>query len=121
MHQNPDSNNSSNFKEAQRERLLRKLNCLIAVLQVAIGKVRRNLEEASANQQRLLRIRGNLENTLGICRKAKASLEQSNELPSELPLDLDKIQPKDVEEKARDTLRPRPQAEKQVNKMNSRR
>ena len=58
-----------------RHRLLNKLNCLIAVLEVAIGKVSKSLESDDANYERLVRIRANLENTLAICRRAKSTLE----------------------------------------------
>ena len=58
-----------------RSRLLNKLNCLVAVLEVAIGKVSKSLETDDANQERLTRIKANLENTLAICRRAKGTLE----------------------------------------------
>ncbi|MCA8971139.1 MAG: hypothetical protein KDC95_15205 [Planctomycetes bacterium] len=58
-----------------RSRLLNKLNCLVAVLEVAIGKVNKSLETKDTNQERLLRIKANLENTLAICRRAKGTLE----------------------------------------------
>lgn len=58
-----------------RSRLLNKLNCLVAVLEVAIGKVEKSLEADDSNQERLLRIKANLENTLAICRRAKGTLE----------------------------------------------
>ncbi|MBL8901375.1 MAG: hypothetical protein JNM84_27360 [Planctomycetes bacterium] len=81
---------ASNSKE-YRERLLQKLNCLIAVLQVAIAKVRRNLDTPSADLDRLGRIRANLERTLGICQKAKASLERWSQLPAQLSADLSTV------------------------------
>jgi len=58
-----------------RQRLLHKLNTLIGVLESAIGKISRNLSAPDANQERLEKIRNNLENTLQICRRAKATLE----------------------------------------------
>lgn len=58
-----------------RQRLLSKLNCLISVLEVAIGKISHNLEGESPNKDRLSRIKTNLENTLAISRRAKATLE----------------------------------------------
>lgn len=58
-----------------RSRLLNKLNCLVAVLEVAIGKVEKSLEADDSNQERLQRIKANLENTLAICRRAKGTLE----------------------------------------------
>ena len=60
-----------------RARLLTKLNCLIAVLEVAIAKISRSMEAPGANEDRLLKIRANLENTLSICSRAKQSLEKS--------------------------------------------
>jgi hypothetical protein len=60
-----------------RNRLLTKLNCLVAVLEVAIAKIGRSLEAPGANEERLLKIRGNLENTLSICHRAKQTLEQN--------------------------------------------
>lgn len=59
-----------------RTRLLTKLNCLIAVLEVAIAKITRSMEQPAANQERLLKIRANLENTLSICNRAKHTLER---------------------------------------------
>ncbi|MCB9882620.1 MAG: hypothetical protein H6834_12590 [Planctomycetes bacterium] len=119
MQNDPESHEPRETRDEQRERLLRKLNCLIAVLQVAVGKVRRNLESPDADSDRLLRIRGNLENTLNICRKAKASLERRHELPDGLPLDLEKLDPRDVERQARQLPVRRP-ATPPPNKMNYR-
>ena len=59
-----------------RNRLLTKLNCLVAVLEVAIAKIERSLSAPGANEDRLVKIRGNLENTLAICQRAKQTLEQ---------------------------------------------
>ncbi len=58
-----------------RTRLLTKLNCLIAVLEVAIAKIARSLDLPGANEERLLRIQNNLKNTLSICNRAKQTLE----------------------------------------------
>lgn len=60
-----------------RAKLLTKLNCLIAVLEVAIAKIARSMELPGAKSQRLLKIRSNLENTLSICNRAKATLEKT--------------------------------------------
>ena len=57
-----------------RARLLTKINCLITVLEVAIAKVTRSLEHEDADERRLNRIRNNLENTLGICSRARKTL-----------------------------------------------
>jgi len=64
-----------------RTRLATKLNCLIAVLEVAIAKIARSMELPGANEERLLKIRGNLENTLSICHRAKQTLERSQPTP----------------------------------------
>ena len=61
-----------------RTRLLTKLNCLIAVLEVAIAKIQRSMEVPGANEERLLKIRSNLENTLSICNRAKHTLESGD-------------------------------------------
>ena len=68
-----------------RARLLTKLNCLIAVLEVAISKISRSMDLPGANEERLLKIRTNLENTLSICNRAKNTLEtgaSGKELPA---------------------------------------
>jgi len=57
-----------------RAKLLTKLNCLIAVLEVAIAKISRSIDLPGTNEERLLKIRGNLENTLSICKRAKNTL-----------------------------------------------
>ena len=58
-----------------RERLMRKLNCLIAVLEVATAKVDRSIEGPGADVERLGRIRTNLRGTLDVCLRARAALE----------------------------------------------
>lgn len=60
-----------------RSRLATKLNCLIAVLEVAIGKITKSMDVPGANEERLLKIRGNLENTLSICHRAKQTLDKT--------------------------------------------
>ncbi|MAE75325.1 MAG: hypothetical protein CMJ85_00420 [Planctomycetes bacterium] len=67
---------SSGINSAEyKHRLLNKLNCLIAVLEIAIGKIERSMQSDDADQDRLTRIKSNLENTLAICRRAKGTLE----------------------------------------------
>jgi len=61
-----------------RTRLSTKLNCLIAVLEVAIAKITKSLDTPGANEDRLTKIRGNLENTLSICHRAKQTLDRSS-------------------------------------------
>ena len=70
---------------AYRTRLLRKLNTLIAVLEVACAKVRRSLAGPEPDVERLTRIHKNLKDTLGVCRRAKVALLRSEKLPSDLP------------------------------------
>lgn len=67
-----------------RERLLRKLNCLIAVLEVATAKVRKSLAGPDADTERLTRIRSNLQNTLDVCLRARAALERREALPKDV-------------------------------------
>ncbi len=69
----PDMLSSSEY----RARLMTKLNCLIAVLEVAIAKISKSMGLPGANEERLLKIRSNLENTLAICHRAKQTLEKS--------------------------------------------
>jgi hypothetical protein len=75
---NPDEGAQRSLGSAEyRAKLQSKLNCLIAVLEVAIAKITRNLDLPGANEQRLLKIRANLENTLAICNRAKLTLEKA--------------------------------------------
>jgi len=67
-----------------RERLLRKLNCLIAVLEVATAKVRKSLAGPDADLERLSRIRTNLQSTLDVCLRARAALERREALPKDI-------------------------------------
>jgi hypothetical protein len=60
-----------------RSRLTTKLNCLIAVLEVAIGKITKSMDVPGANEERLTKIRSNLENTLSICHRAKQTLDRT--------------------------------------------
>jgi hypothetical protein len=60
-----------------RNRLTTKLNCLIAVLEVAITKITKSMDTPGANEDRLTKVRGNLENTLSICHRAKQTLDRS--------------------------------------------
>ena len=70
---------------AYRKRLLRKLNTLIAVLEVACAKVRRSLEGPDPDIERLTRIHKNLKDTLSVCQKAKGALQRQEQLPAGLP------------------------------------
>lgn len=74
-----------------RRRLMRKLNTLIAVLEIACVKVRRSLSSPDADVERLQRIQKNLRDTLQVCTRAKKALERCERLPKNLPADLSKI------------------------------
>ncbi len=71
-----------------RERLMRKLNCLIAVLEVATAKVRQSMAQPEADQERLGRIRTNLQSTLDVCLRARVALERREGLPREVSNEL---------------------------------
>ena len=77
MDMNPerDQQDKALTSAEHRSRLLTKLNCLVAVLEVAIAKISRSMDLPGANQERLLKIRSNLQNTLSICKRAKKTLE----------------------------------------------
>jgi hypothetical protein len=66
-----------------RKRLLRKLNTLIAVLEVACAKVRRSLAGADPDVERLTRIQNNLKETLAVCLRAKRALERCEQKKNE--------------------------------------
>lgn len=70
--------------EAQRLRLLRKIECLIAVLQAAKKKVDRSLRRGGCDAERLERIRVNLCDTMEVCLRARLALQGRAELPEEL-------------------------------------
>ena len=71
-----------------RMRLKRKLNTLIAVLEVACAKVRRSLVNPDADTERLHRIHKNLKDTLQVCLRAKRALDRCEKLPEGLPTSL---------------------------------
>lgn len=66
-----------------RKRLLRKLNTLIAVLEVACAKVRRSLAGTDPDVERLTRIQNNLKETLQVCLRAKHALERCEQKSAE--------------------------------------
>jgi hypothetical protein len=77
-----DKNNNPKLPESlssteYRTRLTTKLNCLIAVLEVAIAKITKSMDVPGANEERLAKIRSNLENTLAICHRAKQTLDRT--------------------------------------------
>ncbi|MCY2961759.1 MAG: hypothetical protein NTY35_16485 [Planctomycetota bacterium] len=71
-----------------RERLMRKLNCLIAVLEVATAKVKQSMAQPEADQERLGRIRTNLQSTLDVCLRARVALERREGMPREVSNEL---------------------------------
>jgi hypothetical protein len=74
-----------------RKRLLRKLNTLIAVLEVACAKVRRSLSGPEPDIERLKRIQANLKDTLQVCIRAKTALERCEKLPADLSESLSQV------------------------------
>jgi hypothetical protein len=97
-HEEPFSETNLDSPE-YRERLMRKLNCLIAVLEVATAKVKKSLDGPAADVERLARIRTNLQSTLDVCLRARAALERREALPRDLPENLAHV----VRETASDT------------------
>lgn len=88
----PEPFHESNLDDPEyRERLMRKLNCLIAVLEVANAKVKRSLAGPSPDVDRLNKIRTNLGSTLEVCRRAKRALERREALPEGLPENLAQV------------------------------
>jgi hypothetical protein len=94
---NHDQPREEPFSEANldspeyRERLMRKLNCLIAVLEVATAKVRKSLAAPAGDTERLSRIKTNLQSTLDVCLRARAALERREALPVDLPENLSQV------------------------------
>ena len=82
--QNEETNPSPLSSADYRERLMRKLNCLIAVLEVATKKVERSLAADGSDVERLTRIQSNLQETMKVCVRARTALEKRTGLPEEL-------------------------------------
>jgi len=59
-----------------RDQLMRKLNCLIAVLEVATAKVKKSMDGSPPDSERLARICANLQSTLEVCQRARTALEK---------------------------------------------
>ena len=92
----------SNLDSAEyRGRLMRKLNTLIAVLEVANAKVRRSLTGPDPDVEKLTRIKTNLQNTLEVCLRAKAALEKRGRLPKGLSKELSNAVSPDMLDAAR--------------------
>ncbi len=112
---NKEPFDDANLDSAEyRERLMRKLNCLIALLEVALARVRKSLTSTDPDTDRLTRIRTNLQSTLDVCVRARTALERREALPSDLPATLAdvskqaRLDKQDKLRKAKDVLRPRP-------------
>jgi len=88
--QDPFSNNNLDSPE-YRARLMRKLNCLVALLEVALSRVHQTLAGPDPDVDRLERIRVNLQSTLSVCVRARVALEERQGLPSDLPQVLGRI------------------------------
>ncbi|HED64164.1 MAG TPA: hypothetical protein ENJ09_01285 [Planctomycetes bacterium] len=91
---NPDEQpySESNLDSPEyRQRLMRKLNTLIAVLEVACAKVRQSLAGPDPDVDRLTRIHKNLSETLKVCKRAKTALENREKLPDDLPANLTQL------------------------------
>lgn len=88
--QDPFSDNNLDSPE-YRARLMRKLNCLVALLEVAITRVHQTLAGPDPDVERLERIRENLQNTLRVCVRARVALEERQGLPTDLPQVLGRI------------------------------
>lgn len=88
----PEPFNEQNLDDPEyRDRLMRKLNCLIAVLEVANAKVKRSLSGPEPDVERLSKIKTNLSSTLDVCRRAKQALERREALPDGLPENLAQV------------------------------
>ena len=70
---------------------MRKLNTLIAVLEVANAKVDRSLNGPDPDMDRLIKIRTNLTSTLEVCKRARRALERRETLPEGLPENLAEV------------------------------
>ena len=98
----------SNLDSAEyRERLMRKLNCLIAVLEVAHAKVKKSLSGPKPDVTRLRKIQTNLTSTLEVCRRARRALEHRESLPADLPQNLSGIVEQATGQKRRTRRRPK--------------
>jgi hypothetical protein len=85
----PSSFSESNLESTEyRDRLRRKLNCLIAVLEVATAKVRQSLAGHAPDVPRLMRIQKNLQETLDVCLRARTALDKRGTLSPKLTEDL---------------------------------
>ena len=75
--QDPFSDNNLDSPE-YRGRLMRKLNCLVALLEVAISRVHQTLSGPDPDVERLERVRSNLQSTLGVCVRARLAVSYTH-------------------------------------------
>lgn len=91
MQDQPQPSSENNLDSAEyRDRLRKKLNCLIAVLEVATAKVKQSLAGPAPDVERLTRIQKNLQETMDVCLRARNALDKRGALPSGLSDDLAK-------------------------------
>jgi hypothetical protein len=64
-----------------REKLLRKLEGLIVILEVALARIHTELKTPRADSERLNRVSENLNRTLRVCRRARTGLERGEAVP----------------------------------------
>ncbi|HET6204004.1 MAG TPA: hypothetical protein VFI25_14530 [Planctomycetota bacterium] len=64
-----------------REKLLRKLEGLIVILEVALARIQTEMRAPRADGERLHRVSENLNRTLRVCRRARAGLERGEAVP----------------------------------------
>ena len=77
----PMIRDAHDFRAGIHDRLMRKLNALIAVLEVANAKVSRSLDGPEPDMERLLKIRTNLSSTLEVCKRARRAQQVVGEGP----------------------------------------
>ncbi|MAF65049.1 MAG: hypothetical protein CMJ84_05230 [Planctomycetes bacterium] len=97
-HRNESFSESDLDSPEYRERLMRKLNCLIALLEVAMARVRRSMAGPDPDLERLSRIRTNLQSTLDVCTRARVALERRETMPSDLSESLECVNGFDLPE-----------------------
>lgn len=73
--------------------MLQKLESLVAVLEATQRKININLESPLANRERLCKVRGQVQNTLAVCRNARRALSHSAAITAEeiSQVDLDEL------------------------------
>ena len=79
-------------RDDQRAVMLRKVEALIAVLELARGKVLTGLAERGTDAERLFHVRRQVEATLQVCRKARSALRGGG-----MPISQDQIRETDLD------------------------